>query len=597
MATTVEKLILLIEDVGVDKAEKAFGKAKKKIEETGKAAENTSNQVKKTGFAFKQFRGASSALTNTTGQLSVQVQDVAVQLESGTDAVRVFAQQGPQIAAIFGPQGALFGALLAVGALVAGPFVRSFFAANEAIESTDKRIREFTGSLNDLSEVEKTLKLTQVAQELRDTEKQIRDLTEAQADSLERFRELRSGNVGFIDSLGEIFSGYSSLEEAQRGSTAELAKTNAALEEAKDKYKELTEQAEILTGVSEEEDEATKKKRETLEAYLLSLEEQYATLGMNTVQLGVYKAMQNGATVSEINATRAILEKIEAYKEAEKAAKEAAKAEAKRKAEEEREQERRERQAENFQKRLNKKRFELIVQAREDQIKADEEAAEQEEIRQQERNERVFAEQKRHMERVFADYKKKEEERIESARIVNEGLLSLEDKLMKGKTEKQKAGFRTLVNVMNQEKRERAINIVSTSYDAAMKAYAALAGIPIVGPALGAGAAAAVITAGVSFAAQSLAGRAVGGQVRAGESYVVGERGPEVLTMGSSGRVIPNERIGSSGQQPVNKTANVTFNINANDAKGFDTLLQQRRGLIVSIINSALNDRGRPAIV
>jgi len=169
---------------------------------------------------------------------------------------------------------------------------------------------------------------------------------------------------------------------------------------------------------------------------------------------------------------------------------------------------------------------------------------------------------------------------------------------MKGKSEKQKAGYRTLVNVLNQEKRERAVNIISTSYDAAMKAYAALAGIPIIGPALGAGAAATVIAAGVSFAAQSLSGRALGGQVRAGESYVVGERGPEVLTMGNTGgRVIPNERLASTSGQVVNKTANVTFNIMANDTRGFDTLLQQRRGQIVSIINSALNDRGRPALV
>jgi len=153
---------------------------------------------------------------------------------------------------------------------------------------------------------------------------------------------------------------------------------------------------------------------------------------------------------------------------------------------------------------------------------------------------------------------------------------------------------------MNAEKRERAANIVSTSYDAAMKAYAALAGIPIVGPALGAAAAATVIAAGVSYAAESLQGRALGGQVRAGESYVVGERGPEVLTMGTNtGRIIPNEAMRGSGggEQAVNRTTNVTFQISTVDARGFDQLLQSRRGQIISMINSASNDRGRRAVV
>ena len=113
-------------------------------------------------------------------------------------------------------------------------------------------------------------------------------------------------------------------------------------------------------------------------------------------------------------------------------------------------------------------------------------------------------------------------------------------------------------------------------------------------------AAAAVVAAGLAqvqqIKSQSFAGRALGGQVRGGESYVVGERGPEILTMGASGRVIPNEKI-TSAQQVVNKTANVTFQISTVDARGFDQLLQSRRGQIVSIVNQAMNDRGARGVV
>lgn len=42
-------------------------------------------------------------------------------------------------------------------------------------------------------------------------------------------------------------------------------------------------------------------------------------------------------------------------------------------------------------------------------------------------------------------------------------------------------------------------------------------------------------------------GRAVGGNVDANSTYLVGERGPELLTMGSkSGRVTPNGQIGGN---------------------------------------------------
>jgi len=84
--------------------------------------------------------------------------------------------------------------------------------------------------------------------------------------------------------------------------------------------------------------------------------------------------------------------------------------------------------------------------------------------------------------------------------------------------------------------------------------------------------------------------RADGGPVSAGSTYLVGERGPEIFTPRQSGSIIPNEQIGGSSN------INVNFNITANDTRGFDQLLQQRRGQIVGIINQAMNDRGQRAI-
>jgi hypothetical protein len=190
-----------------------------------------------------------------------------------------------------------------------------------------------------------------------------------------------------------------------------------------------------------------------------------------------------------------------------------------------------------------------------------------------------------------------DEEKAERAEFLNQRLLDAEDLLLKGKTEKQKAGFMIAKNLMDAEKRENVGKIISKTYTAAMDAYGAMAPIPIVGPALGAAAFAAVMATGLQAATQSMAGRALGGQVRAGESYVVGERGPEVLTMGSGGSITPNEALKGGGGQVVNKTANVSFTIQANDTSGFDQLLSSRRGQIISMINQAMNDQGRQALI
>jgi hypothetical protein len=204
---------------------------------------------------------------------------------------------------------------------------------------------------------------------------------------------------------------------------------------------------------------------------------------------------------------------------------------------------------------------------------------------------RLNEENDRMMDEIIAN------DKAERAETLNTRLLEAEDLLLKGKSEKQKAGFRLGVNLMNAEKRENAKKIVSSTYTAAMDAYKALAGIPYIGPALGAAAFATVMATGLQAATQSLSGRALGGQVRAGESYVVGERGPEVLTMGSSGSITPNEALKGGGGQIVSKIANVSFTIQANDTSGFDQLLSSRRGQIISMINQAMNDQGRQALI
>ena len=82
--------------------------------------------------------------------------------------------------------------------------------------------------------------------------------------------------------------------------------------------------------------------------------------------------------------------------------------------------------------------------------------------------------------------------------------------------------------------------------------------------------------------------REMGGTVTKGKPFLVGESGAEIFTPGQTGSITPNNAIGGT---------NVTFNIQTNDAQGFDQLLMARRGLIVSMINKAMHQQGRRALV
>lgn len=59
----------------------------------------------------------------------------------------------------------------------------------------------------------------------------------------------------------------------------------------------------------------------------------------------------------------------------------------------------------------------------------------------------------------------------------------------------------------------------------------------------------------IQIVRRQLQGRAMGGPVSTGRTYVVGERGPELVTMGGSGYVTPNSAIGSFIYAPMFSTA------------------------------------------
>jgi tape measure domain-containing protein len=136
----------------------------------------------------------------------------------------------------------------------------------------------------------------------------------------------------------------------------------------------------------------------------------------------------------------------------------------------------------------------------------------------------------------------------------------------------------------------KAFNIANAVMNTYMAATKALATYPPPFSFIAAGAAIAMGLAQVAqISSQQYSGRAIGGPVMGKQPYIVGERGPELMVPQGAGKVIPNNQLTNAEPMVIN------LNIQAVDARGVDQLIMERKGMIVGMIRSAMNDRGARA--
>ena len=106
---------------------------------TGSAFKSVQNNIKKTNRDSQKLNGSLRIMRGGFGQLGHQIQDISVQLQMGQNPLMVLTQQGSQIASIFGGQGAVIGAFVAVaGALASVLIPKLFESAGKTEELHDK---------------------------------------------------------------------------------------------------------------------------------------------------------------------------------------------------------------------------------------------------------------------------------------------------------------------------------------------------------------------------------------------------------------------------------------------------------------------------
>ena len=136
------------------------------------------------------------------------------------------------------------------------------------------------------------------------------------------------------------------------------------------------------------------------------------------------------------------------------------------------------------------------------------------------------------------------------------------------------------------------VNAVVKTYEAANSAYASLASIPYIGPALGAAAAGVAISAGLANVRAIDGAREQGGQFSPGQNILVGERGPEVVQFPSSGRVRNQSQMQQGQGQPP--PVNLVIIDQSEGKKEFDQSTDDDGRIVLLIRSTVSADIGDP---
>ena len=592
---TTAELVIKVDSKGVKLAGENLENLTNK---GGKAKE----QLKGMGKEGERMRGPFRAMRGSVQQASYQFQDIAVQAQMGTDAFMILGQQGPQLASVFGPGGAVVGAFIAFGAMIAGTLYRTLSGASELTDELTKSTENLHESTDELNGALKQLAILQAAQRQKELEKAVDEANKAMETS-----KIIIASVALGASVWD-----STLEKANNT----LIEQQAVIASAAEEMKELARQNDGMS-------DATEK-------LLEKLDEELITLGMTNVELAAYKATLAGATEEQIKQAASIQKGIDlkqqdidrtkeqikanekAAKQAEKDAKDAIKHEEKLEMFFFKANERKDKEEERAANKLARDKAAAVQMATNtanlglnelDAMTVKHEALELELKRHLAANlisVQQNAEALDGIEREKTAFAESEEAARRQIQLQVIGAAAAAVGQLQGIAEEGSKEAQILFAM------QKALAIAQIIVSTELAANAAGAQASIIGGAPSYFATAAGIravgyaSAGVVAGTAIAGGRALGGQVSGGNSYLVGERGPELLTMGTSGRIATNENLKKAvngDNSNSSNVINVNFSVQANDTAGFDRLLQSRRGQIVGMINQAVNNRGRSSIV
>jgi hypothetical protein len=276
--------------------------------------------------ATKQVNQTVNTTTANTGRMGqiagaagYQIQDFAVQVGSGTSALVAFSQQAPQFLGMFGPQGAIAGALIAVGAIAAKVFMQMGDDAQSGAEKADlmakaiEKIGENAGKIKseeiDLGRtaIDEAIKLTaQLAEGFQKASEQERQFSQQAVEGINR---LRLAEIELRKIKGEITPEQAGLQQdeakqqailniAEQQKKAEQEKANEARKIAQAAQEEVDARAHALL-VNQQDLDATIEKLAATKQQLIDLKNLTAQTEYISTQYGQFPVPTQAAKQAE----------------------------------------------------------------------------------------------------------------------------------------------------------------------------------------------------------------------------------------------------------------------------------------------------------
>lgn len=280
---------------------------KVRVDKTGAASDlkGLNEQLKGVGVQASKFnaeiKNASGGLSNIRGvaqSAGYQLQDVAVQLQAGTNAFTVLGQQGSQFASAFGPTGAIVGAIIAVGAAMAGVLSTSSDAAKKSIDDLIESADELGESQKRLLQLRLSDEIASLAGPSSDAAIKIQVLNQELVKQQDILQRLESGTArGW---LTDLVLSAEDTEEAIAELERELIDANASFEEIQEKTNKYREALEALKDGTIGTEESQRKLKKAFDDISETYELQLELLGKSEVQQAKLVALSRlGADATE----------------------------------------------------------------------------------------------------------------------------------------------------------------------------------------------------------------------------------------------------------------------------------------------------------
>lgn len=191
-------------------------------------------------------RGSFRNLRGVAQNFGWQLQDTVVQMQMGTDAMVVMSQQGSQMAAAFGPLGAIIGAGIAIAGAAIPTLIQQFGEVETSIEEVEEAqknlndvfdngvvsIKGVSGQLKELYKADKQLAELTVVTAMYDAEMAMVGFRNEMEDSVGSTLDIVNDHADRVARLGKEFGSISS-GVGRYGMTLEasIGASNAVLDE------------------------------------------------------------------------------------------------------------------------------------------------------------------------------------------------------------------------------------------------------------------------------------------------------------------------------------------------------------------------------